>query len=125
MPIGLTTKELTGIRNDINDLLPDTGYILTNAGTANGMGGVVEAFARSGTVTYRLDPEIIGPLQAKEKVGGGAIEPFHTYVLTMPYDTTVTEQNRFEDAGTNYYNIISVDDPKSWVSSVRCFVEKV
>lgn len=121
----LNAKELEGIRSDINNLLPDTGYIRTNTQTPDGMGGVNDSWARSGTVTYRLDPEFIRPLQAAEKIAGGAVEPFHSYVLTLPYNTSVAEEQRFEDSSGNYYNIISVDDPKSWKASVRCFVELI
>ncbi len=127
MGIGLTTKELTSIRNDIEDLLPDTGYVLENTGTSDSMGHKPQIWGivAGGTTAYRIDPEIIGPLQAKERIGGAGIMPFHTFILTLPHDTTILTENRFKDAGDIEYNITSIDGNKSWKGSVRCFVERI
>ena len=126
MSIGLTTKELTSIRADVNDLLPDTGYIITVAETADGMGGNSEgtSIAAGGTTSYRIDPETFQRLRSGEMVYSGALQPFHKFILTLPYDTTITTNNRFLGKDGDYYNVVSIDDDKSWIASVRAFVER-
>ena len=126
MTTSLTTEELTSIRNDIDDLLPDTGYVIEVTETPDGMGGNTEgtAVATDGTVTYRLDPETEQRLRVSETITGRSLQPYHRFVLTLPYDTTITSNNRFLGASADYYNITSVDDDKSWRASVRCYVER-
>ena len=54
----LSAAELAVIRADIANMLPDTGFILEQAYTHDGMGGMTETWgtATGGTVVYRLDP---------------------------------------------------------------------
>ena len=121
--IGLTAKELTAIRNDINDLLPDTGYILSRSATSDGMGGQTETWGTAGTTIYRLDPKMITGWSTEEKVSSGALRPFHSFILTLPYDTNIDTNNRFKDKDGTIYNVTSVDTGKSWIASKRCVLE--
>lgn len=120
----LSNAELTAIRADINQLLPDTGYILSVSNTPDGAGGVSESVGTASTVSYRLDPKTSTYYSdGSESVKAGALMPFHSFMLTLPYDTNINTNNRFKDKDGNIYNVISVDDPKSWIASVRCMVE--
>lgn len=123
--LGLTAKELASIRADINDLLPDTGYIIGITRTADGQGGHPEstAIVAGGTVSCRLDARIINTLRSGESVAGAAIQPFHQFILTLPYDATITTENQFLKGG-ELYNVISVDDDKSWKASTRVILER-
>ena len=123
--LGLTAKELASIQSDINELLPDTGYIIAITRTADGQGGHTEstAIVAGGTVSCRLDAKIISTLRSGEVVAGAAIQPFHQFVLTLPYNTTITTENQFLK-GSELYNVISVDDDKSWKASTRVIVER-
>jgi len=120
----LSDTELTAIRNDVSDLLPDTGYILSVTGTANGAGGQSESVGTAGTTTYRLDAKVMTMLSSGEKITAGALQPFHTFMLTLPYGATITTENRFKDKDGVIYNVTSVDSGKSWIASKRCVVEK-
>lgn len=124
MSIGLSSTELSEIRSAINELLPGTAIIIAVTNTADGLGGqtVSTAAVAGGTVACRLDPRTITETKSGEKVSAGAVQPFHTFVLTLPYDTTITTENRVQ-VGTQVYNVTSVDTPKSWKSSVRAWVE--
>lgn len=122
--IGLTAKELASIRSDINNLLPDTGYIITRTETSDGMGGINVATSATGTVSCRLDARMINMLKGGESVAGAAIQSFQQLVLTIPYDTTITTDNQFLKGG-QLYNITSVDDDKSWKGCIRCILERV
>lgn len=122
--IGLTTKELDAIRSDINGLLPDTGYILSVTTTADGAGGNTESVGTAGTTTYRLDPKLLTGWSSEEKVSSAELRPFHTFILTLPYNATINTNNRFKDKNGVIYNIASIDENKSWQASIRCVVEK-
>ncbi len=124
--IGLTNKELTSIRADINDLLPDTGYIIARTETPDGMGGqtVSTSVVANGTVSCRLDTRMNNMLKGNESVAGAALQSFQQLILTLPYDTTITTNNQFLKDG-QLYNVISIDTDKSWKASVRCVLERL
>ena len=114
MPIGLTNNELTAMRRAINDLLPGTCNILSLTRTADGQGGWTEAWGTATTgVSCRLDN-----VTKREQLSGAAVQHFTGWVLTVPYDTTVTVSNRVQVDGTQY-NILGVDSGKSWPVSLR------
>ena len=115
----LSSSDLAQIRADVLDLLPDTGYILSSSSTPDGAGGYTETWGTAGTVTYRLDP-----LRQREQVIGGAVTPFHSFILTLPYNTTIEPEYIFKASDGQQYNVIGVDDGKSWQASVRCMVER-
>lgn len=121
----LTAKELASIRADVNELLPDTGYIIGITKTADGQGGYTESTAvvANGTVSCRLDAKIINTLRSGESVAGAAIQPFHQFILTLPYNAPITVENQFLK-GDELYNVISVDSDKSWNASIRIIVER-
>lgn len=116
----LSDAELAAIRADVLNLLPDTCNLLTVTNTSDGQGGFTQTWGTVDTcVKCRLDP-----IRGSEQIAGEAIRPFHTFVLTLPYDVTITEQYRVE-IGTYTYNVTSIDPNKSWRASVRAYVEVV
>jgi hypothetical protein len=121
MGIGLSSSELTDIRTAINELLPTSATILTNAATPDGYGGFTEGTAvrAGGTYTCRIDP-----IRGQEQNNSGAINSFHTYVLTLPYTATVMTNDKVS-SGTAIYNVTSIDSGKSWNASVRVIMELV
>ena len=119
---GLSSSELSAIRDLVDDLLPDTGgAVLSVTNVSDGMGGNTQTWGTAaGTLSYRLDP-----LRGVEQVTGEGINAFQAYRLTLPYDTTITTAHRFEDGSGNQYAVKSVDGAKSWKASVRAVVEAV
>lgn len=118
----LSARELAEIRAGIADLLPGTCHILTPTQTPDGQGHWTTSWGTvsGGTaVPCRLDP-----VSARELQAGDAVQPFHSYWLTLPYDTTISENNRVT-IGTVTYEVTSVDTTKSWIGSIRAFVEIV
>ena len=122
MSITLTSEEIAYIRGDINELLPDTGYILTVTNTNDGAGGVTESIGTSTAYKCRIDTQVNQLLKSGEFATGGGMAPFHRFVCTLPYDTVITTDNRFLCNSTTY-NIIAVDSIKSWKASVRVYLE--
>jgi len=122
MNIGLTAAELTDIRTAIADLLPDTCTLLSVTNTRDAVGGVVETYGTAGTSPCRVDP--IVQMKPYEALGAGAVAPFHRYMLTLPYNSTVTTEMRVSVNGETF-NVISADDPKSWEGSRRVILEQI
>jgi hypothetical protein len=116
----LTNDELTYIRQEIGELLPDTGgAVLSVTYASDGMGGFTDVLGTvAANLAYRLDP-----LPGVEDLAGMGLQAFQGYQLTLPYDTTITPENRFQDGDGNRYSVLSVDAAKSWRASVRAKVE--
>lgn len=130
MGIGLTSSELTGIRDSIADLLPGTGDIYAITNTADGFGGYTEGttiVSGGSNVPYRLDPLQYRP-EGNEQLAGGAVLPFHTYQLTIPWNYgTIIQNTHLFKAGTIYYKVHSIDNAngdKSWAASTRVILER-
>jgi len=116
----LTSAELTQMRADVAEMLPDTCNLLTVTRTSDGQGGITDTWGTATTgVACRLDP-----LRGRESVQGAALQAQYSYILTLPYDTTITNAYRVE-IGTAVYDVKAVDQGKSWAVSMRAFVERV
>ena len=114
-----TAGQLVYMREKLNQLMPDTGYILTLAYTQDGYGGVVETWGTAGTISCRVDA-----ISGRELLAGGAVQPFFSYRLTAPYDTILTEAQRVQVGGETYA-IKSVDNGKSDAISLRADLERL
>jgi SPP1 family predicted phage head-tail adaptor len=116
----LTNDELTAMRADVERLLPDTGYLLSATEVSDGQGGFAATWGTATTTAYRLDP-----VRGQEQLSGAALQPYHTFTLTLPYSVTVTPGQRFQAADGTRYSIVAVDGSKSWKVSTRATVEVV
>ena len=116
----ITTDQLASMRASLNQLMPDTGYIMSNLGlTPDGYGGFTEAWGTAGTITCRVDA-----VSGRELLAGGAVQPFFSYKLTAPYDTVLTAAQRVQ-VGSETYAIKSVDTGKSDAISLRADLERL
>ncbi len=114
----LTSAELDQMRADINSLLPDTGTITVLTKVSDGQGGQTESWATlKANVACRVDAQ-----SGDEVLNSETLKPHHRYMLTVPYDTTITTAHRFVHGGQTY-NIISVNVDQSWIGCKRCVLE--
>ena len=114
----LSDAELTQMRADLEAYtMPGTCNILSLS-IAIDSGYAVETWGTASTgVACRLDHRF-----GFEQVAGGAVQPFERWILTLPYNTTITEQNRVE-IGSDTYSVKAVDPGKSWNVCVRAQVD--
>jgi len=120
----IDTAMLTAMREAIADLLPDTCNVLTVTRTPDGMGGNTEAWGTaSSSVSCRVDLQQ-GQTAGMEMNMGDALRPYTTYILSIPYDTTITTDDRIEHSGATYA-ITSVNTEQSWMAVKRCQMEIV
>lgn len=115
----LTSAELAQMRADIAQLLPDTCYIVTLTNVSDGQGGVTSSRGTAGPYACRLDV-----IQGREQVTGGAIQPYTSYMLSLPYDTAIVSTNLVNHNGVDY----AVKPPntnQSWIAVKRVELEKI
>ena len=115
----LSSNDLSYMRDSVELLLPDTCYILTNSGTADGSGGVTDSWGTASTTTAcRLDT-----MTGNYKDMDGAVQTYNKLILSTPYDTVITEANRVYYNSTTY-QVTSVNDG-SWLATKRAEVQKI
>jgi hypothetical protein len=116
----IDTPMLTAMRTAINRLLPDTCNLLTVTRSVDAGGGFVESWGTaSANVACRLDK-----MSGSEQLAGGALLPFTGWMLSLPYDTTITEAYRVEHGGYTYA-VESVNNDSSWQAVKRAQVKRV
>jgi head-tail adaptor len=116
----ITAGQLSFMRSQVLETMPDVGTILTLTNTSDGQGGYTQSWAGTVPTDCRIDF-----ISGSEQQAGGGYSPYTKTKLTLPYNTTITPANRFSVLG-NTYNVVSafVGD-RSWNITVRCELEKV
>lgn len=116
----LTQCEIDDLRTEfIVQAMPDTCHILSRTLSVDTMGAPVETW---GTASYNV-PCRLDHVKGGEAITGGAIQPFYSYMLTLPFGTGITSLNRVKhDAIT--YAVKSVSSG-SQVACLRCELEKI
>jgi hypothetical protein len=115
----LSASDLEYMQASIEELLPDTCYILSPTLTADGAGGFTESFGTAGTADCCLDAKSGG-----ERTVGASIQPVFSYMLTLPFDTTILDTYRVE-VDSNTFTVTSIDLGKSWDACLRVTLERV
>lgn len=123
-----SSAEISRLQDDLQAaLLPDTCAILGRTSVSDGQGGATDTW---GTVTASVAC-LIEPYGGRgrndigfERMIGGAVNPFSTWVLTLPEGTTLTQAHRVK-CGTVEYNVTAVDNGISWPAAVTATLEKV
>jgi hypothetical protein len=80
---------------------------------------MLATWGTAGTAYCRLDAQA-----GNEQVQGASIRPTFSYVLTVPYGTTIEENYRVV-FGTTTYTVTSIDANKSWSACVRAYLERL
>jgi len=110
---------LSAMRSAIGELLPDTCSIITVTRTPDGMGGQTETFGTA-SASCRLDV-----ISGMETVIGGALQPYVRTMLSLPYDTTITEANRVVHGGVTYAVTAPPNSDQSWIAVKRVTLERI
>lgn len=127
MSIGLTTEELTNIRADVNDLMPDTCTIQQVTYANDAIGAPARSFStRAADVICRLDPIDSVTLTGHEVVSSkkNYIITEGMFMLTLKNDQAIEETDRIVHNSVSY-EVVHVDDDKSWQASVRCVLKTI
>lgn len=95
----LSAGELSSMRHTSDVYLAGTAVIQAATRTSDGQGGETWAYAASGTVAARLAPE---GLRGGENTVGGRVAEVSPWILTVPFDTTIDEDDRVVFAAVTY-----------------------
>lgn len=117
--MGLTARELAGMRDALADLLPSEARVYTYSAVNDGMGNVVPTYTAGTLYNCRLDWR-----NGREGVTSDALSGYTGWVVTLPYDATLTVRDRLLIGG-KYYSVTSFDSDKSWGIVQRALVEQV
>jgi len=117
---GISNAQLAFMRQQASDtFLPDSGTVLTSTQTSDGQGG--NSVAWSGTVAVDCRIDVVN---GREQLQGGGYQSYQKTILTLPYNATITTQNRFA-YGSDQYNVVAVSGSnRSWNIFVRAELEK-
>lgn len=115
----LSSGDLAAMRGVLAESLPETAVIQTRSYTSDGGGGGTLAYTAGGTVDAR-----IAPLSGSEETIGERLSPNAQWVVTLPANTTVSEDSRIVISGTTY-EVEAVRGPRSYELSRRVEVSEV
>ena len=120
--MSLSASELSQLRSDASDYLPDTCTIQTVAQTSDGMGGWTEAWSNTYTsVACRLAPEQTAQTEGLE---GEQMAAVTRWVLTVAYDQAIDETMRVvHDSET--YEVARLDDTHSNRTAKRAHLARL
>jgi hypothetical protein len=115
----LTAGELSDMRDDLESLLPDTCVVQSLTQTSDGQGGFTDTWAASGTVVCRLDNG-----SGQKANVAQSVQPFSSWVLTVPQDASIGTDNRVVHGGETYA-VIALSDTGSWLAVQRAMLERL
>lgn len=116
----MPSDELARARLDMSATLPGTCDILSLTRASDGQGGWAETWGTaSAGVACRIAAQ-----RGAESIGGAAVLASYTFVLSVPYDTALTEAHRVKSDGITY-TVRAVDRGKSQGLLKRAIIERV
>jgi len=115
-----STNDLAKIRAEQNKLMPDTVYIQRLTRTSDGAGGWTETWQTVATTKGRIASSQRG---AGEAVQGGAVTAYGEYIVTLPHDTELQQDDRLQISGTQYE--VKAIFERSEKTALRVWVSKV
>jgi head-tail adaptor len=116
----LSAGQLSYMRTQVLETMPDTGTILAGSITSDGQGGNTMTWAGTTAIDCRVDVT-----NGREQVEGGGYKSYQKTQLTLPYNAVITVGNRFAYL-SDQYNVVAVSgQDRSWNITVRAELEKV
>ena len=116
----INAQQLAFMREQALDMLPDVGTILSATQTTDGQGGFTTSWAGTVSTDCRVDVK-----SGREQTQGGGYQSYQKTQLTLPYNSTITTENRFA-YGSDQYNVVTVSgQDRSWNVTVRAELEKI
>jgi SPP1 family predicted phage head-tail adaptor len=115
----LSADELAAMRDDLETLLPDTCVIQSLTQASDGQGGLIDTWAAAGTVACRLDNG-----SGQKANVAQSVQPFSSWVLSVPYDADLTTAQRVVHGGETYA-VIALSEAGSWLAVQRAHLERL
>lgn len=100
------TSDLKKMRADQEKMMTETVYVQSRVKVPDGAGGYTETLSTMATVKGRIAPN---SQAGRESVIGGKVTSIAEYVITLPWDTEVSESNQLQIAGTQY-EVVKIEE---------------
>ena len=110
----ITATEIATMAATLTASLPGTVYLSRSTTTADGMGGVTDAWANVGTVSARVSPSGAGD----DSIAGGEVTNASPWVVTLPAGTSVLDTDRIVYLGQTF-EVLRSSTPRSYEACVR------
>lgn len=124
MAIGFTAAELASIRATHSDSLSDDAIIYRRTLVSDGQEGFLSTYAELARCKCRLAFESGTRPVIVDAAQGEKIDARERIILTLPYDQSIAETDRVEVSGTTF-EVITADNPRSYVTAKRFLVKRV
>jgi SPP1 family predicted phage head-tail adaptor len=95
----MNSRELSEMRAEQEKQMPEVVYIQRLTRTPDGAGGWTETWQTLETTNGRIAPSQRG---AGEEVRGGAVKVYGEFIVTLPHDTELRQDDRLQINGTQY-----------------------
>jgi head-tail adaptor len=114
---GWDSDEVTGHREWSEAWMPDTCYVLRNAGTVNAMRAREHAWGTVGTTLCRIreTTSAAGSIEAERQ---GAVVSDSEWEIVLPYATDVERTDRLIVAGTTY-DVVAMLEARTKLADLR------
>lgn len=110
--------DLTKIRTEQNKLMPETVYVQRLTRTSDNAGGWTETWQTAATTKGRIAPN-----QGGETARGGAVRADNEYIITLPHDVDLRQDDRLQINGAQYE--IKTIYERSEKTALRILVNKL
>ena len=111
------------MRDEAELALPDTCVIQARTLATDGQGGRTETYATSVTTTCRVAPA--GQTsQGTEVVRGDGTRTLADWVVTLPYNTSISQTDRIVTGGVTY-EVLGVKAPRGWEITRRVLARTI
>ena len=95
----MNSRELSEMRAEQEKQMPEVVYIQRLTRTPDGAGGWTETWQTVAMTKGRIAPSQRG---AGEEVRAGAVTAYGEYIVTLPHDTELRQDDRLQINGTQY-----------------------
>jgi SPP1 family predicted phage head-tail adaptor len=115
----LTANEISSMRTTASQALPGTAVIQRDTFVSDEGGGGSQTWAASGTVACR-----VAPIRGDEREVAERISAEADYIITLPAETTIAEDDRVV-ISSETYEVQAIRDRDQWEITRRVEAAKV
>ncbi len=119
----LSDDDIDGMRTVVTLALPDTAVIEAPVYHSDGGGGGTTDWTPQGTVACRMSPPRPTTFGTEQEIAN-RVSPEAKWVITMPALTNIDTTMRVV-VGSNTYEIVEVQAPRSWELATRAQADLV
>lgn len=119
----LTADDLAGMRETLNDSLPDACTLVLDTLTSDDAGGHTRAPEDGDTVACRITPRqaatASGQIKDSEIEAVGRVLTQAPWLITLPFGTAFDERYRIRHEDGREFETVAILGPRTWGVDIR------